>query len=92
MLKPTPYPDSFPKLPKLQAHEKSAAHLDEKFYRPPINVTFEDGVNHVGVEQKACKLCGDCVSGCNYSAKNTVLMNYLPDAKNHGRRYSRRCR
>jgi hypothetical protein len=24
------------------------------------------------------------VSGCNYAAKNTVLMNYLPDARNHG--------
>jgi NAD-dependent dihydropyrimidine dehydrogenase PreA subunit len=41
-----------------------------------INVTFTDHVNHVGVEQKACTLCGDCVSGCNYAAKNTVLMNY----------------
>jgi cholesterol oxidase len=24
------------------------------------------------------------MTGCNYRAKNTVLMNYLPDAKNHG--------
>ena len=58
--------------------------MDKPFYRPPINVTFKDGVNHVGVVQQACKLCGDCVSGCNYAAKNTILMNYLPDAKNHG--------
>lgn len=84
MLKPTPYPESFPPLPKLQALEKSSKYLNEKFYRPPINVTFQDGVNHVGVEQKECNLCGDCVSGCNNKAKNTVLMNYLPDAKNHG--------
>jgi cholesterol oxidase len=48
------------------------------------NVTFEDHVNQVGVAQQACTLCGDCVSGCNYGAKNTVLMNYLPDARNHG--------
>ncbi len=47
-------------------------------------MTFEDGVNNVGVKQAACKLCGDCMSGCNHSAKNTVLMNYLPDAKLHG--------
>ena len=79
-----PYPSDFPTLPKLQALEESSAHLKERFYRPPINVTFQDGVNHVGVQQQACKLCGDCVSGCNYGAKNTVLMNYLPDAKNHG--------
>lgn len=85
MLKPTPYPISdFPSLKKMEALEKSAEFLNEKFYRPPINVTFQDGVNHVGVEQKKCNLCGDCVTGCNNKAKNTTLMNYLPDAKNHG--------
>ena len=84
MLKPLPYPKDFPTLPKLEAMEKSAEFMNERFYKPPINVTFEDGLNHVGVEQKKCKLCGDCMTGCNYSAKNTVLMNYLPDARNHG--------
>lgn len=84
MLKPVPYPESFPPLLKLQALQKSAAALNTPFYRPPINVTFQDGVNHVGVQQRACNLCGDCVSGCNDFAKNTVLMNYLPDARNHG--------
>ncbi|MEO6982308.1 MAG: GMC oxidoreductase, partial [Edaphobacter sp.] len=84
MLKPVPYPDDFPALPKLQALEASAKSLNGKFYRTPINVTFKDGVNHVGVEQHACTLCGDCCSGCNYGAKNTLIMNYLPDATNHG--------
>jgi len=84
MLKPTPYPADFPPLLKLQALEKSARAMGQEFYRPPIYVTFKEGVNHVGVEQHACVLCGDCISGCNYGAKNTVLMNYLPDAKNHG--------
>lgn len=84
MLKPNSYPEDAPPLPKLQALEKSSKYLNEKFYRPPINVTFQDGVNHVGVEQKKCNFCGDCVSGCNHGAKNTTLMNYLPDAKNHG--------
>lgn len=84
MLKPTPYPSDFPVLAKLAAQEKSAAAMQQPFSRPPINVTFTDGVNHVGVDQRACVLCGDCVSGCNHRAKNTVLMNYLPDAWNHG--------
>jgi cholesterol oxidase len=84
MLKPTPYPDNFAPLLKLQALQESAVATKETFYRPPINVTFQDGVNHVGVPQQACVLCGDCVTGCNHSAKNTVLMNYLPDAHNHG--------
>jgi cholesterol oxidase len=84
MLKPVPYPDDFPKLQKLEALENSAKFHQQKFYRPPINVTFQDGVSPAGVEQQACKLCGDCVTGCNHAAKNTVLMNYLPDAVNHG--------
>ncbi|MBV9729073.1 MAG: alpha/beta fold hydrolase [Pseudonocardiales bacterium] len=84
MLKPTPLPDSVVGLKKLQALADSSAVLPGRFNRVPINVTFTDHVNHVGVAQRACTLCGDCASGCNYAAKNTVLMNYLPDAKNHG--------
>jgi cholesterol oxidase len=84
MLAPAPYPDSAPALPKLAALEKSASSLNATCYRPPINVTFKDGPNAVGVSQSACSLCGDCITGCNYGAKNTVLMNYLPDARNHG--------
>ena len=98
MLKPESYPDSYPSLPKLEAHEKSAKALQQQFYRPPINVTFRDpegGINHVGVEQKACTNCGDCVSGCNYGAKNTTLINYLPDGLRnslapHVRAYTKR--
>jgi cholesterol oxidase len=84
MLGAAPYPDGAPALPKLQALEKSASSLGEKFYRPPINVTFKEGLNPVGVEQHTCSLCGDCITGCNQAAKNTTLMNYLPDARNHG--------
>lgn len=84
MLKPNPYPASFPNLPKMGALEESAKFLEQKFYRMDINVTFENKVNHVGVPQNACTMCGDCVTGCNYGAKNTTLMNYLPDAVNFG--------
>ena len=84
MLEPTPYPESSPKLNKLEALERSAEAMGAPFYRPPINVTFENRVNAAGIEQAACTLCGDCVSGCNVGAKNTTQMNYLPDAKRHG--------
>ncbi len=84
MLQPQPYPENYPPLPKLEAQAESAKGLNACFYRPPINVTFEDRINFAGVQQHKCTNCGDCVSGCNYGAKNTVLMNYLPDAKNHG--------
>lgn len=86
MLRPNPYPvDGFPPLPKLEALELSARSLEAKFYRAPINVNFTvNGKNHVGVEQRPCVCCGDCVTGCNYAAKNTLTTNYLPDAKNYG--------
>jgi cholesterol oxidase len=94
MLKPARYPDQtrpdkFPALAKLDALKKSADDLHEPFDRTPINVNFDElpnNLNHVGVEQHPCVGCGDCMTGCNYRAKNTVLMNYLPDAKNHGAR------
>jgi cholesterol oxidase len=85
MLKSTPYPEDWPSLPKLRAQETSARTMNEKIYRTPINVNFKvDGLNHVGVTQRPCNLCGDCVTGCNHGAKNTLIMNYLPDAKNAG--------
>ncbi len=84
MLGTTTYPDNFPTIPKFEALKKTAESLKANYYPAPMNVTFHDGPNVVGVEQKACQLCGDCMTGCNYHAKNTTLMNYLPDAKNHG--------
>jgi cholesterol oxidase len=88
MLKPRPYP-KYETVLKFQAHKKSAnaMGLSKQFYRPPINVTFDalpNNRNHVDIEQLPCNDCGDCCSGCNYKAKNTTLMNYLPDAWNHG--------
>ncbi|MGA3077134.1 MAG: GMC family oxidoreductase [Bryobacteraceae bacterium] len=84
MLRPVAYPAAYPALPKLLALEQSAAHLGQICSRPPITVNFTEGVNHAGVEQHPCMLCGDCVTGCNYGAKNTLLFNYLPDARNFG--------
>ncbi len=86
MLQPSPVPKDYPTLPKLQALETSAQALgmEDRFTRPDITVTFEDRVNAAGVEQKACVGCGDCNSGCNYDAKNSTHMNYLPDAVAHG--------
>ncbi|MEE4207647.1 MAG: GMC family oxidoreductase N-terminal domain-containing protein, partial [Parvularcula sp.] len=84
MLSPNPYPDTHPTLGKLEALEHSAKVMSRRFYKTPINVNFEDKTNKFGVPQPACTNCGDCVSGCNVGAKNTTLMNYLPDAANHG--------
>ncbi|MGP0029837.1 MAG: GMC family oxidoreductase N-terminal domain-containing protein [Acidimicrobiales bacterium] len=82
MLSPTPYPATFPPLAKMEALRQAAA--GHTWYPTPINVTFRAGPNAAGVHQEACTGCGDCVTGCNYGAKNTLLMNYLPDAVAHG--------
>ena len=87
MLKPVEYPEEekgYQKLSKLEAMRKAASEMNAKCYKLDINVTFEDEVNKSGIEQKKCVLCGDCVTGCNYTSKNTTLMNYLPDARNYG--------
>jgi len=84
MLGATPYPGSSPRTKKLIALERVAQSWGKQLQPLPINVTFEDGANAAGVTQKACIGCGDCVAGCNHMAKNTVLMNYLPDAARHG--------
>ncbi len=84
MLKPVQLPANR-KPAKVDALIKAGKAIKEETYRPPINVNFKvDGLNHVGVEQKPCNHCGDCVSGCNHLAKNTLDKNYLPDAKNFG--------
>lgn len=87
MLMPTPYPEGkngYTVLQKTEGMRKSATAMGEKFKLLDINVTFENKLNHVGIEQRKCNNCGDCVTGCNHLAKNTTHMNYLPDAFNHG--------
>jgi cholesterol oxidase len=72
---------------KTRAMAKSAQALGAPFARAEINVNFEqlpDDKNQFGVKQPKCSQCGDCVTGCNTGAKNTTLMNYLPDAAQHG--------
>lgn len=86
MLEPTPYPEDWPVLPKLATLEAQAkgAGVHDKFVRPPITVHFKDSLNPAGVYQKASTLTGNDTTGINDWSKNTTLMNYIPDAWNHG--------
>ena len=84
MLASTPHPRAMA-LPKVQALDRRAAELGMHAFALNINVNFTvDGTNAHGVPQKPCIDCGDCVSGCNVGAKNTLAMNYLPVAAANG--------
>lgn len=49
-----------------------------------ITVAMEDKTNSGGVELSACNLCGDCATGCNHNAKDSLDTNLLVQAQNKG--------
>jgi cholesterol oxidase len=83
MLRPNRYgrPEDLAKYRALQA---ASACFGQPPVPAPVVVSFADNLNPAGIDQPACTLCGDCCSGCNVGAKNTVALTYLPDAKAHG--------
>ncbi|MEK7286424.1 MAG: GMC family oxidoreductase [Nitrospirota bacterium] len=89
MLAPSIYPIGFPLPSKFhrigQAVQETT--VGSKTSRPPLLINFDSLPNRrnaAGVLQEPCVLCGNCMTGCNYGAKSTLLTNYLPDAKRHG--------
>jgi hypothetical protein len=88
VLQPVPYPEDFPVLPKLELLKEQAELLGpeykKRFRRAPLTTTFKDGFNHMGVFQHKSTLSGEDATGVNDGSKNSTLMNYLPDAWNHG--------
>lgn len=51
-----------------------------------LTVRFEgeDKPNAAGVAQANCRGCGNCFTGCNFGAKGSTNMNYLPRAVRAG--------
>jgi len=57
------------------------------FVAPPISIALsERHVTSGGVQLRKCIACGDCASGCNYSAKDSLDVNLLRRARLHGAR------
>ena len=84
VLAANPHPDAL-KLAKIQALNRRAVEIGTTVQPLNIVVNFTiDGMNPYGVAQKPCINCGNCVTGCNVGAKNTLYMNYLPMAQKAG--------
>src|SRR5664280_2044707 len=84
VLAPSVHPRAM-QLAKVQALNRRAQEMGTTVEALTIAVNFTiDGINPHGVEQRPCNDCGNCVSGCNVKAKNTLCMNYLPMARNAG--------
>ncbi|MEI6547839.1 MAG: GMC oxidoreductase, partial [Burkholderiales bacterium] len=72
-----------PPLPKKTiALEKLAGN--RQVDHPPITVSMRGGPNHASVNLEACTLCGDCLTGCNVGAKDSLDANLLEIARRGG--------
>lgn len=91
MLDVRPITDRSPKVPpKTELIEVAANNLGRRtqFFHPNLAVDLgtpgERHPNKFGVLQHGCTYCGDCIIGCSLQAKNTLDLNYLAVAEQHG--------
>jgi cholesterol oxidase len=79
--------------PKVRARRRAAERISSNpnfFDRTHVSVMYDyrhldqQMRNPQGIIQRGCNLCGDCITGCNVGAKNSLTMNYLPVAKWNG--------
>ena len=78
---PVPAPERFAKYLGMRRLAEAAGRPVQL---PSMTISHRPGVNVAGVTQYACRYCGDCWSGCNLGAKNTVGITYIADAADHG--------
>src|SRR3954469_24937418 len=86
VLQPAQYPSSRP------TPRKRAAMMSQGGDRCLLNVHYGPAMhNSIGVPQMPCNDCGDCVTGCNFTAKKTLCFTYLPIARSFGARIFAQC-
>jgi cholesterol oxidase len=72
--------------PKYTALRQFGHAIGSTAHPANIAVSTETASNDVGVKQSPCTDCGNCVTGCNVGAKNTLDRNLLRLAKSRGAR------
>lgn len=76
---------SFPlKFQALKDLSKGTAKTPGKFRPASITVSMNDKFNDARVALKECTLCGDCATGCNHGAKESLDVNLLVQAWSNG--------
>lgn len=68
-------------LPKTQA--LASLRGENRFDCPPLSVSLDGQANAAGVSLSACNRCGDCLTGCNQGAKDSLDTNLLALASQH---------
>ncbi len=100
MLDVTPIQESQPlgipeRTRRLQRAAESLGRSGQ-FFLPNLAVNFGQpesvSKNKFGVDQEGCRHCGECIIGCNHHAKNTLDLNYLAVAEQHGAQVKTGCR
>ncbi len=69
---------------QLLATDASSKTAKAPFTDAAITVAMEDKTNSGGVSLSACNLCGDCATGCNHNAKDSLDTNLLVQAQQKG--------
>ncbi len=68
---------------RTQVFEDAVSSLGRQADRVPICVRFSDEHTDSG-QKRGCEFCGNCLLGCHVHAKNTLDLNYIPLAEQHG--------
>ena len=76
--------DGSRRLAKSAALESLAKTNGGTFGYAEITVSDQDNPNSAGVRLNKCLRCGDCATGCNHNAKNSLDVTLLHVAKENG--------
>ena len=71
-------------LTKTAALESLCKRNQSKFRPAHVTVSDQSNQNVAGVSLDKCLRCGDCATGCNYNAKNSLDLNLLHVARQNG--------